>query len=48
MKQFQKPKKNNPKVFFAYAKKFSKTFTGVGLLNTEDGNVVTDPKQIAE
>ena len=36
--------KKNPKAFYAYAKKFSKTFTGVGPIITEDGKVITDPK----
>ena len=40
--------KKNPKAFYAYAKKFSKTFTGVGPIIKEDGTVITDPKEIAK
>ena len=40
--------KHNPKAFYAYAKRFAKTFTGVGPLIKEDGKVITNPKEIAE
>ena len=40
--------KKNSKAFYAYAKKFSKTFTGVGPIIREDGKVITNPREIAE
>ena len=40
--------KKNSKAFFAFAKKFSKTSTGVGPIITKDCKVVTEPKEIAE
>ena len=40
--------KKNPYAFYAYAKKFAKTYNGVGPLLKEDGEVVTKPAEIAE
>ena len=40
--------KKNPKAFYTYAKRFSKTFSGVGPIIKEDGEVVTNPKEVAE
>ena len=40
--------KKNPHAFYAYAKKFSKTYSGVGPLLKENGEVITDSKEIAE
>ena len=37
--------KRNPKYFFSYCKKFSKTKTKVGPLKTEDGTTTRDPKE---
>ena len=39
--------KKNPKAFYTYAKRFSKTFSGVGPIIKEDGAVVTNPKEVA-
>ena len=40
--------KKDPKAFYAYAKKFSKTFSGVGPIIKENGEVVIDPNEVAE
>ena len=40
--------KKNPNAFYTYAKKFAKTFSGVGPLIDADGKVITDPKETAE
>ena len=36
--------KRNPKYFFSYCKKFSKTKTQIGPLKNSEGNISTDPK----
>ena len=40
--------KNNPKAFYAYAKRFQKTFSGVGPIINTKGEIITDPAKIAE
>ncbi|KAL5248617.1 hypothetical protein ACHWQZ_G017709 [Mnemiopsis leidyi] len=39
--------KNNPKYFYSYAKKFSKKKSNISLLFDKDGNIKSDPKDIA-
>ena len=40
--------KHNPRAFYAYAKRFQKTFSGVGPIINKDGVIITDPAEIAE
>ena len=40
--------KKNPKAFYAYAKRFQKTFSGVGPIINSKGDIITDPAKIAE
>ena len=40
--------KRNPKVFYSYARKQSKSFSGIGPLFDEDGETITKPEDIAE
>ena len=40
--------KHNPRAFYAYAKRFQKTFSGVGPIINKDGVMITDPAEIAE
>ena len=40
--------KKNPNAFYAYAKKFSKTYNGVGPLLKENGEVISEATGIAE
>ena len=40
--------KKNPKAFYAYARKFQKTFAGVGPLINSKGEIISDPAEIAE
>ena len=40
--------KKNPAAFYAYAKKFSKTFSGIGPLMKENGDIITEPEKVAE
>ena len=40
--------KTNPKFFFSYAKKYSKTKTGIGPLRTADRSLTSSPKKMAE
>jgi len=47
-KQAIKAIKKNPKYFFAYAKKFSKTSNRIGPLKDKDGNWVHNTQHIAE
>ena len=39
--------KKNPKYFYSYAKKFSKKKSSISLLFDKDGNIKSDPKDIA-
>ena len=39
--------KKNPKYFYSYAKKFSKKKSNISLLFDKDGNIKSDPKDIA-
>ena len=40
--------KRNPKVFYAYARKYSKSYSGIGPLVDEDGETLSKPEDIAE
>ena len=40
--------KHNPRAFYAYAKRFQKTFSGVGPIINKYGFIITDPAEIAE
>ena len=40
--------KSNPKAFYAYAKRFQKTFSGVGPIINSKGEIISDPAKIAE
>ena len=40
--------KSNPKAFYAYAKRFQKTFSGVGPIINSEGEIISDPAKIAE
>ena len=39
--------KENPKYFYSYAKKFSKKKSNISLLYDKNGNIKSDPKDIA-
>jgi hypothetical protein len=39
--------KRNPKYFFSYVKKFSKTKSAIGPLKDQDGNYISDSKDMA-
>ena len=40
--------KRNPKFFYSYCKRYSKTKNCIGPLKDKEGNVITDPKLIAD
>jgi len=40
--------KRNPSAFYTYAKKFAKSFSGIGPLTKENGEQITDPLETAE
>ena len=40
--------KQNPKAFYAYAKRFQKTYSGIGPIISPDGEILTEPAKIAE
>ena len=40
--------KKSPKAFYAYAKRFAKTFSGVAPLINNDGEIISKPEEIAE
>ena len=40
--------KDNPRYFFSYAKRFSKSITTVGPLESTDGNLTQDPREMAD
>ena len=40
--------KRNPKYFYSYAKKFSKTSCGIGPLSDKNGNLSSNPPKMAE
>ena len=40
--------KNNPRAFYAYARRFQKTFSGVGPLINKGGEIINEAFKIAE
>jgi hypothetical protein len=40
--------KSNPKAFYAYAKRFQKSFSGIGPLMKPNGEIISSPEDIAE